>query len=365
MTECRNADKQGNGLVTKSFGVLAAVDWVIIGIITMKGSNSDNAQQKTDITEITNDISASNQPRNTRTLKLVGAGIVAVGAITLATQQAQALSALAVVNGITSNSGVGVSKNILYGDEPAQDLDIYYPKPLAQAMKAQDTIHNTYPMVVFVHGGSWESGSKEEYAFVGQSLAQAGYVTAVINYRKAPEHVYPDYVEDTAQAIAWSINNAPSLHVDPKRVAVVGHSAGAFNAVAAMSNEDFLAPYGIKPRDIAAVIGIAGPYSYDFRKFASVTAFAADATPDAVMPDRQIKGEQPPYLLLTAEKDKVVHKTNTIKMTQALKDHGVTVENGEIEGASHATSIGAMAPPLRWVNDVRAQVLTYLDKNLK
>jgi acetyl esterase/lipase len=270
-----------------------------------------------------------------------------------------------VVNGITSSGGVGVSKNILYGDEPSQDLDIYYPKPLAQAMKAQSAINDSYPMVVFVHGGSWESGNKEQYAFVGQSLAQAGYVTAVINYRKAPEHVYPDYVEDAAQAIAWSIDNATSLHADPKRLAVVGHSAGAFNAVAAVANEDFLAPYGVKPKDIKAVVGIAGPYSYDFRKFDSATAFAADATPDEVMPDRQIKGEQPPYLLLTAEKDKVVYATNTIKMTKALQEAGVTVENGEIKGASHATSIGAMAPPLRWVNDVRAQVLTYLDKKLK
>ena len=300
--------------------------------------------------------------------KLVRVGVttaLAVGSIALATQQAQALSALAIVNGITSNGGIGVSKDILYGDEPLQDLDIYYPKPLAQAMKTNTTIKQDYPMVVFVHGGSWESGSKEEYAFVGQSLAQAGYVTAVINYRKAPEHVYPDYVKDTAQAIAWSINNAPSLHADPKRLAVIGHSAGAFNAVAAVANEDFLAPYGIKPKDITAVVGIAGPYSYDFRKFDSATAFAADATPDEVMPDRQIKGEQPPYLLLTAEKDKVVYATNTIKMTKALQEAGVTVENGEIKGASHATSIGAMAPPLRWVNDVRAQVLTYLDKMLK
>ena len=300
--------------------------------------------------------------------KLVRVGVtaaLAVGSIMLATQQAQAFSALAIVNGITSNGGVGVSKDILYGDEPLQDLDIYYPKPLAQAMKTNTTIKQEYPMVVFVHGGSWESGSKEEYAFVGQSLAQAGYVTAVINYRKAPEHVYPDYVEDTAQAIAWSYNNAKRFHANPERFAVVGHSAGAFNAVAAIANEDFLKPYGIKPTDISAVIGIAGPYSYDFRKFSSVTAFAADATPDEVMPDRQIKGAQPPYLLLTAEKDKVVYATNTIKMTQALKAAGVTVQTSEIKGASHATSIGAMAPPLRWVNDVRAQVLSYLDKTLK
>lgn len=295
----------------------------------------------------------------------IGLTAVAVGGIALAAQQAQALSALAVVNGITSNGGVSVSKDILYGDEPSQDLDIYYPKQLAQAMKAQQTITETYPMVVFVYGGSWESGSKEEYAFVGQSLAQAGYVTAVINYRKAPEHVYPDYVKDTAQAIAWSYNNAASLHADPERFAVVGHSAGAFNAVAAVANEDFLAPYGVRPTDVTTVVGIAGPYSYDFRKFDSVTAFGKGATPDDVMPDRQIKGAQPPYLLLTAENDKIVYDTNTIKMTKALRAHGTTVENGVIEGASHATSIGAMAPPLRWVNDVRTQVLSYLDKTLK
>ena len=316
-------------------------------------------------------------PIKSRTPKRISVGVtaaLAVGGIALATQQAQALSALAIVNGITSNGGVGVSKNILYGDEPNQDLDIYYPKPLAKAMQSKNVtdnaindsaIHDSYPMVVFVHGGSWESGSKDEYAFVGQSLAKAGYVTAVINYRKAPEHLYPDYVEDTAQAIAWSYKNAESLHADPKRLAVIGHSAGAFNAVAAVANEDFLAPYGVKPKDIATVIGIAGPYSYDFRKFSSRTAFGASATPETVMPDRQIKGAQPPYLLLTAEKDKVVHVTNTIKMTQALKAAGVKVETGEIAGASHATSIGAMAPPLRWVNDVRTQVLSYLDKTLK
>lgn len=310
--------------------------------------------------------SASNN--KVQTLTFTKAGIttaIAIGGIVFATQQAQALSALAVVNGITANGGVGVSKDILYGDKPLQDLDIYYPKPLAQAMKAESAIDKSYPMVVFVHGGSWESGSKEEYAFVGQSLAQAGYVTAVINYRKAPENVYPDYVKDAAQAIAWSHNNAKSFHADPNRLAVIGHSAGAFNAVAAVANEDFLAPYGMKPKDLGAVIGIAGPYSYDFRQYDSATAFGTNATPDEVMPDRQIKGEQPPYLLLTAEKDKVVHITNAIKMTEALKAAGVNVETGEIKGASHATSIGAMAPPLRWVNDVRAQVLTYLDKTLK
>ena len=306
----------------------------------------------------------NNAAQKKRALKMAGVGIMAAGAMTLAVQQAQAVSALAVVNGITSSGGVAVSKDILYGDEPLQDLDIYYPKPLAQAMRSERGIDTTYPMVVFVHGGSWESGNKDEYAFVGQSLAQAGYVTAVINYRKAPEHVYPDYVQDTAKAIAWSYHNAARFYADPERFAVIGHSAGAFNAVAAVSNADFLAPFDMRPSDISAVIGIAGPYSYDFRQYSSASAFGADATPDDVMPDRQIKGKQPPYLLLTAENDKTVYDQNTIKMTAALKEVGASVDTGEIKGASHATSIGAMAPPLRWLNDVRAQVLTYLNNQL-
>lgn len=312
---------------------------------------------------LTSDKHTSNQSFQKRdTLKLAGASLAAMATLGFAAQQAQAVSALSILNSVSPSGGVGVTKDILYGDKPLQDLDIYYPKPLAQAMQASSNIKHSYPMIVFVHGGSWESGNKEQYAFVGQSLAQAGYITAVINYRKAPEHVYPDYVEDTAQAIAWSYNNAADLHADPQRFAVIGHSAGAFNAIAAVANEDFLAPYNVSPSDISAVIGIAGPYSYDFRQYGGSTAFADDATPDEVMPDRHIKGQQPPYLFLTAENDKVVHERNTIKMTQALRDYGAAVETSEIKGASHATSIAAMASPLRWLNDVRVQVLSHLDK---
>ena len=131
-----------------------------------------------------------------------------------------------------------------------------------------------------------------------------------------------------------------------------------------MSNEDFLAPYGGSPDDIAAVIGIAGPYSYDFRKYGGSSAFANDATPDEVRLIDSLKGPQPPYLLLTAENDETVHDTNTVKMTQALKDYGAAVENGGSRVRVTPLVLGAMAPPLRWVNDVRAQVLGYLDKQL-
>ena len=293
---------------------------------------------------------------------VVSAGVI--GAL-LVSRQAFALSSLDLVNAITPDGGVGVSKNISYGTGESQNLDIYYPKALAHAIRKGKTIDERYPLVVFVHGGSWESGNKDQYAFVGQSFAQAGYVTAVINYRKVPDFVYPAFVEDTAQAVAWTHKNADKFYANPQLMAVVGQSAGAFNAVAAVSNADFLAPFDLKPTDIKVVVGIAGPYSYDFRKYASRTAFPANGHPQDIMPDNLIKGSQPAYLLLTAENDNVVHNTNAQKMSAALKAVGAEVSTGVIKNANHATSIGAMATPLRGLNDVREQVLSYLTKALK
>ena len=286
----------------------------------------------------------------------------------LMSHQVMAIGALELVNIISPAGGVGVSKDIAYGEHPAQHLDIYYPKALALARNQGRDIQQRYPLVLFVHGGSWKNGNKDQYAFVGQSLAQAGYVTAVINYRKAPEFVYPTFVEDTAQAIAWTHQNADKFDADANNMAVVGHSAGAFNALAAMSNQRFLAPFGIQPSDIKAVVGIAGPYSYDFRTSDSRSVFPVNATPDEVMPDRLIQsgrsGRQPSYLLLTAENDKVMGAQNTQRMAQALQAVQAEVTVSEIKGASHATSIGAMAGPLRGLNDVRQQLLAYLERTL-
>lgn len=296
----------------------------------------------------------------------MGAGAVMV---TLVSQQAAALSPLDLVNAISPDGGVGVSHDIAYGEDDAQTLDVYYPKVLAKAVRKGRIIEQRYPLVVFVHGGSWQNGNKDQYAFVGQSFAQAGYVTAVINYRKAPKFIYPAFVQDTAQAIAWVHHNADKLYADPQRLGVVGQSAGAFNAVAAVSNADFLSPYGMRPSDIKAVVGIAGPYSYDFRTSNTRTVFPKDGDPEQIMPDRLINSgagqSQPNYLLLTAENDDVVAADNTVRMAAALRAAQADVQTAEIKKANHATSIGAMATPLRRLNDVREQVLTYLDSTLK
>ena len=80
-----------------------------------------------------------------------------------------------------------------YGPEARQKLDLYVPAtPVRNA-----------PVVQFIYGGSWDSGDRASYAFVGEALAARGIVTAVVDTRLVPEVRFPAFVEDSAAATVW------------------------------------------------------------------------------------------------------------------------------------------------------------------
>lgn len=85
-----------------------------------------------------------------------------------------------------------VVKNLSYGNEMRQKLDIYIP---AQSESAPN-------VVVFLYGGNWNSGSRGQYGFVGKALASRGIMAVVADYRLSPEVAYPVFIEDTAQAVS-------------------------------------------------------------------------------------------------------------------------------------------------------------------
>src|SRR4051812_45047185 len=84
--------------------------------------------------------------------------------------------------------------DIAYGKLPRQWLDVYSPA------EAHDR-----PIIVFWYGGSWESGAKSNYRFVGATLAQSGYVAVLPDYRLYPEARFPAFVDDAAAALAWVV----------------------------------------------------------------------------------------------------------------------------------------------------------------
>ncbi len=258
------------------------------------------------------------------------------------------------LNALTPRLGLRVFKDLLYGPEARHTLDLYVPATRGLA-----------PVVVFVHGGSWTSGDKNMYVFVGESLARAGFVTAVINYRLAPQHRYPDYVTDTALATAWLHSNAARFGGDPTRLFLTGHSAGAFNVVALASHPTWLDEYGVPHAHLRGVVGIAGPYDVDFRLYPGTDparAFPEGSDPALIMPNRFVRASPPPAptLLLSAGRDQVVGPEQAPLMATALRAAGGEVSVQVLPRLDHYTIIGAMSRNLRFLGDTRAAVVAFI-----
>lgn len=111
--------------------------------------------------------------------------------------------------------------HLAYGLKARQRLDLYRTKnPKKQR-----------PLIVFVHGGSWQHGNKRDYLFLGETFAREGYDVAVINYHLAPEHIFPAFIDDIAQAIHYLTQNQSKLNISTDNIILMGHSAGAFNVM--------------------------------------------------------------------------------------------------------------------------------------
>lgn len=291
-------------------------------------------------------------PAPSRRSRMPRAALLGAGALLLMTALAACSrdSAQGSLNRVVSTAGLNVTSNVRYGPDVRNVMDVYAPQNARSA-----------PVVLFIHGGSWESGDKDGHKFVGESLARAGYVTAVMSYRLAPANRYPSYVQDAAQALKVLREKAGPLGGNPQNVFVMGHSAGGFNAVEVVDNARWLAEADVPVSAIRGVIGVAGPYSYDFRQFSSAKAFPVGATPDEVMPDRHVRADAPPHLLLVAENDDTVYPQNALNMEAALKRAGVPVTRTVLPKLNHITIIAAMARPLTFLGGTRQAVIDFIE----
>jgi len=111
-----------------------------------------------------------------------------------------ACSPLVLVNGITPTDTYIAAANRQYGDDPRQTLDVYQPRSSSRTQATSDG----YPVVVFFYGGTWTSGTRGDYKFIGEALASNGILTIVADYRLYPQVRYPDFLTDCARAVAWA-----------------------------------------------------------------------------------------------------------------------------------------------------------------
>jgi acetyl esterase/lipase len=250
---------------------------------------------------------------------------------------------VATLNGLAPASTYSVQTGLAYGDGPRRLLDVYRPTRAAPP--------GGWPMVVFFYGGTWNSGSRSDYAFVGEALASRGVLTLIADYRLYPEVRYPDFLRDSASALAWGLEHARGLGANPNKVFVMGHSAGAYNAAMLALDPRWLSDTGHAPRDLAGFIGLAGPY--DFLPMTDVEAqpvFFHPNYPEGSQPLAYASAGAPRTFLGAAGVDPLVNpERNSVGLSTQLQAAGVSVTLRLYPRINHSMLIGAFGAPLRWI----------------
>ena len=266
-----------------------------------------------------------------------------------------ACSPLTALNAIARTDTYLASVDIAYGPLARQQLDVYTPTVTAPPAG--------WPVVVFFYGGTWTTGDRRDYRFMGEALAERGILTVVADYRLYPEVRYPDFLKDSALAVAWSLDNAARLGGDPKRMFVMGHSAGGYNAAMIALDPRWLAPTGHSAKDLAAWIGLAGPYEFlplEPGSPARPVFFHPDYPPN-MQPIDDVTSTSLRAFLAAPANDKVVSpQRSTLAMAAKLKAAGVPVELKLYDGISHALLAGAFARPLRGLAPALDDVAAYI-----
>ena len=236
-----------------------------------------------------------------------------------------------------ANAGVAApSASVVYDRQRNLSLDLYRPAPSA---------NGAVPVVVFFYGGSWRNGERGQYRFVGQRLAESGVLAIVADYRTFPRAAFPGFVEDAAAAVAWAQAHAAGYGGDPQRLYVAGHSAGAQIAALVGLDARYLAPHGMKPRDLAGVIGLSGPYDFEIGGYEDV--FGPEAQWPQAQPIRFVDGDEPPFLLVHGTGDRVVEAKDSQELADKLRSVGGRAELLWLPDAGHIAPLAAMYRPGR------------------
>ncbi len=248
-----------------------------------------------------------------------------------------------------------VEPDVAYGGHARQRLDLYLPESAHQ-----------FATVVFVHGGSLESGDKADadYGAVCRPFVDAGVACANINYRLLQDAPWPAAAADTAAAFAWVKGNIASRGGDPTNVFLVGHSSGARLVATLGTNEEFLRQAGLRLKDVRGVVPM-GTILWDeeFEKamaqlpreqmearFARYAIYRGFASPDDYLkswPMKHVQAGMPPFLFIIAEHEKLQPPilAQAEQFIAAARKLGCQASYQILSGARHMDEVRKLGQP--------------------
>jgi len=243
--------------------------------------------------------------------------------------------------------GVTILRDVEYvpdGHE-RQRLDLYLPRQTGGVRQ---------PVIVWVHGGAWRSGSKENCP--ARRFLGAGYAVASINYRLSQHATFPAQIEDCKAAIRWLRTHADKYGYDPNRIGVWGSSAGG-HLVALLGSTGDVAAFDVGPNlsvssRVQAVCDFFGPT--DFTKMSLFPSTMNHDSPDSpesrliggpvqenkdrtqrADPITYVTSDDPPFLIVHGDRDPLVPHNQSELLFEALRRAGVDTTLFTIRGGGH------------------------------
>lgn len=237
---------------------------------------------------------------------------------------------------------VELQENIEYGKvgDRSLQLDLYKPKDLKGKV----------PGLIFIHGGGWKAGHRQDYRAYTTWFAQQGYVAATISYRLSKEAKFPAAVEDAKCAVRWMRENADSIGVDPDKIVPIGGSAGGHLSMMIGYSSDDKSLEGTGghadvPSNVAAVVDIYGPFDLEtpegkaagvVKDFLGKKSY--EEAPELwkrLSPVTYLNAGDPPTLILHGTIDEIVPVSQADMLAERLAELKIPYRYLKLEGWPH------------------------------
>ena len=208
------------------------------------------------------------------------------------------------------------------------------------------------PTILMVHGGGWASRSKEDMEWHAKFYSTRGYVVININYRLAPQYLYPAPMEDLRAAYEWMLSKEIDFTIDAQKIFFMGYSSGGHltSLLSGWVTEKKAGFEHIEHRGV-----IAGGMPADFMVYplspyiSRFTSFYRDQNPELYLdasPITHVNSKSRPHFLYHARKDSLVEYEQMTKLEAKLKENGVKVETYTIERWDHVMSFLLATEPM-------------------
>lgn len=243
-----------------------------------------------------------------------------------------------MVFGSCSFKLVKTSKDIKYSNSHNQKLDIYAPKKQTEPKD----------VLVFIHGGRWNSGRKNQYKFLGRRLARKGVVAAIIDYRLSPETAYGGMTTDVAMALKWVKENASGYGGNEQRIFISGHSAGGHLAALVSADNRYFDSLNIEnPVRGTILIDAFGLDMYSFlsnKNYEKEKTYYAMFSKDPAAwkrgsPMNYISKTVPPILIFTGEKTYPAIKESNKSFLETVRRYHPDTEMIVVKNKKHVAMI--------------------------